>query len=69
MKSKAYILTEIRQLLEKNRGFCEEEVDEWVTENEKMTVCQLLELKQELSKGKEYRDVSCMRWFREEEQE
>jgi hypothetical protein len=69
MKSKAYILTEIRQLLEKNRGFCEEEIDEWVTENEKMTVCQLLELKQELSKGKEYRDVSCMRWFREEEQE
>jgi hypothetical protein len=69
MKSKAYILTEIRQLLEKNRGFCEEEADEWVTENEKMTVCQLLELKQELSKGKEYRDVSCMRWFREEEQE
>lgn len=69
MKSKAYILTEIRQLLNKNRGFCEEEIDEWVTENEKMTVCQLLELKQELSKGKEYRDVSCMRWFREEEQE
>jgi hypothetical protein len=69
MKSKAYILTEIRQLLKKNRGFCEEEIDEWVTENEKMTVCQLLELKQELSKGKEYRDVSCMRWFREEEQE
>lgn len=69
MKSKAYILTEIRQLLKKNRGFCEQEIDEWVTENEKMTVCQLLELKQELSKGKEYRDVSCMRWFREEEQE
>ena len=69
MKSKAYILTEIRQLLKNNRGFCEEEIDEWVTENEKMTVCQLLELKQELSKGKEYRDVSCMRWVREEEQE
>jgi hypothetical protein len=31
-------------------------------------VCQLLELKNDLSKGKEYRDVSCMSWFREEEQ-
>mgnify|MGYP000614371468 CR=1 FL=1 len=29
---------------------------------------QLLELKNDLSKGKEYRDVSCMSWFREEEQ-
>jgi hypothetical protein len=34
-----------------------------------MSVCQLLELKKELSNGKEYRDVSCMSsWFREEEQ-
>jgi hypothetical protein len=67
MKSKVYIISEIRQLLEKNRGFCEEEIDEWVKENEEMSVCELLELKNELAKGKEYRDVSCMTWFREEE--
>ena len=45
MKSKVYIISEIRQLLEKNRGFCEEEIEQWVIDNEKLTVCQLLELK------------------------
>ena len=68
MKSKVYIISEIRKLLEQNRGFCEEEIEQWVIDNEKLTVCQLLELKTDLSKGKEYRDVSCMSWFREEEQ-
>ena len=65
MKSKAYILMQIGQLLEKNRGYCEEEVSEWVKENETKTVYKLLTIKKELSQGKEYRDVSCMRWFRD----
>jgi hypothetical protein len=65
MKSKAYILMQIGQLLEKNRGYCEEEVSEWVKENETKTVYELLTIKKELSQGKEYRDVSCMRWFRD----
>jgi hypothetical protein len=68
MKSKVYIISEIRQLLEKNRGLCEEEIDQWVTDNDNMSVCKLLELKNELMKSKEFRDVSCMSWFREEEQ-
>jgi|TARA_R110002094_G_scaffold170122_1_gene152370 hypothetical protein len=69
MKSKVYILSEIRELLKNNRGFCPEEIEVWVVDNEDMSVCQLLELKKELSNGKEYRDVSCMSsWFREEEQ-
>jgi hypothetical protein len=68
MKSKVYIISEIRKLLEQNRGLCEEEIEQWVIDNDKLTVCQLLELKNDLSKGKEYRDVSCMSWFREEEQ-
>jgi|TARA_Y100000389_G_scaffold201214_1_gene243328 hypothetical protein len=65
MKSKAYILRQIGELLEKNRGLCEEEVEEWVEENKIKTVYELLIIKKELSQGKEYRDVSCMRWFRE----
>ena len=68
MKSKVYILSEIRKLLEKNRGFCEEEIEQWVADNGDMTICKLLEFKSELMKGKQYRDVSCMSWFREEEQ-
>lgn len=65
MKSKAYILMQIGQLLEKNRGYCEEEVTTWVKENETKTVYELLTIKKELSQGKEYPDVSCMRWFRD----
>jgi hypothetical protein len=65
MKSKAYILRQISELLEKNRGLCEEEITQWVEENESKTVYELLTIKKELSQGKEYQDVSCMRWFRE----
>jgi hypothetical protein len=68
MKSKAYILMQIGELLMKNRGLCEEEVEEWIKENEKKTVYELLTVKKELSQSREYQDVSCMRWFREEEQ-
>ncbi|AFC34988.1 hypothetical protein OtV6_080 [Ostreococcus tauri virus RT-2011] len=68
MKSKAYILMQIGELLMKNRGLCEEEAEEWIKENEKKTVYELLTVKKELSQGREYQDVSCMRWFREEEQ-
>jgi hypothetical protein len=65
MKSKAYILRQISELLEKNRGLCEEEIEEWIKENEEKTVYELLTIKKELSQGKEFRDVSIMRWFRE----
>lgn len=65
MKSKAYILRQISELLEKNRGLCEEEIEEWVKENEVKTVYELLTIKKELSQAKEFRDVSIMRWFRE----
>jgi len=68
MKSKAYILLQIRELLIKNRGFCDEEVDIWAKENEKKTVYELLTFKKEISQSQEYHDVSCVRWFREEDQ-
>ena len=59
---------QIGELLIKNRGLCEEEVEEWIKENEKKTVYELLTIKKDLSQSREYHDVSCMRWFREEEQ-
>lgn len=65
MKSKAYILRQISELLEKNRGLCDEEIEVWIKENGEKTVYELLTIKKELSQGKEFRDVSCMRWFRE----
>ena len=66
MKSKAYILMQIGELLEKNRGLCPEEVDDWVKENGGKTVYELLVIKKELAESpKEYPDVSCTRWFRD----
>ncbi len=56
---------QIGELLEKNRGLCEEEIEEWKENNKDMTVYELLTFKKQLSQGKEFPDVSCMRWFRE----
>lgn len=68
MKSKACILFQIGELLRKNRGLCDVEVDEWIKENEEKTVYELLVIKKQFSETKEYRDMSCTRWFREDEQ-
>jgi hypothetical protein len=65
MKSKAYILMQIEELLAKNRGLCDEEIAEWKDQNKDMTVYELLTFKKQLSQTREYPDVSCMRWFRE----
>jgi hypothetical protein len=65
MKSKAFILRQIGDLLDKNRGLCDEEIEEWFKENENKTVYELLTIKKELSQSKEFPDVSTMRWFRE----
>ena len=67
MKSKAFILRQIGELLEKNRGMCEQEVKEWMVQNEEKTVYELLTFKKEISQTKEYPDVSCMKWFRDDE--
>ena len=65
MKSKAFILIQIEELLKSNRGLCEQEINEWLEENRDKTVYELLTIKKELSETQEYQDVSCMRWFRE----
>jgi|TARA_B110000977_G_scaffold168247_1_gene217331 hypothetical protein len=66
MKSKAFILQQITELLDKNRGFCEEEIVKWKDENDTKTVYELLVIKKELSEKIEFQDVSIMKWFREE---
>jgi len=65
MKSKAYIMMQIKELLEKNRGLCDQEIEVWLKEKEDKTVYELLTIKKELSETQEFQDVSCMRWFRE----
>ena len=68
MKSKSYILMQIGELLEKNRGLCPQEVDEWKEENKEKTVYELLTIKKNLTESpREFRDISVMRWFREED--
>ena len=46
---------------------CEQEVKEWMAQNEEKTVYELLTFKKEISQTKEYPDVSCMKWFRDDE--
>ena len=65
MKSKAYILIQIRELLRTNRGICDEEIEEWIQENEGKTVYELLIVKKHLSETMEFPDVSCMLRYRE----
>jgi hypothetical protein len=64
MKSKAYVLHQISTLLRRNRGFCDEEIEAWFSENETKTVYELLTFKKELEGTQVYRDVSCFKWFR-----
>mgnify|MGYP000386003360 CR=1 FL=1 len=65
MKSKAYILMQIKTLLDTNRGLCEDEIDQWIDENKEKTVYELLTIKKHLSETMEYPDVSCMARYRD----
>ncbi len=67
MKSKAYVLHQIKTLLKRNRGLCDQEIESWSVDNESMTVYELLTFKKELEQTRVYPDVSCIHWFREEE--
>jgi|TARA_A200000159_G_C7337395_1_gene345674 hypothetical protein len=58
MKSKAYILREIRELLIDNRGYSEDDAKEKADELAPRTVYELLTLKKELATDKEFEDVS-----------
>jgi hypothetical protein len=65
MKSKAYILMQIKELLKTNRGLGDDEIEDWVTENGEKTVYELLTVKKHLAETMEFPDVSCMARYRE----
>lgn len=58
MKSKAYILRQIKDLLIDNRANSEEEADEKIEELKKHTVYELLVLRKELASSVELPDLS-----------
>ena len=68
MKSKAYVLMQIKELLDTNMGLCEEEIEQWMEDHKEKTVCELLVIKKELAEKKIFQDISCMNWFRENDQ-
>ena len=68
MKSKAFILHQIGELLDKNRGMCEDEIALWKEDNKDKTVYELLVIKKDLAEKKVYQDVSFMKWFRDDDQ-
>ena len=68
MKSKAFILHQIGELLDKNRGKSEDEIVQWKEDNKDKTVYELLVIKKDLAEKKVYQDVSFMKWFRDDDQ-
>ena len=68
MKYKAFILHQIGELLDKNRGMCEDEIVQWKEDNKDKTVYELLVIKKDLAEKKVYQDVSFMKWFRDDDQ-
>ena len=68
MKSKAFILHQIGELLDKNRGMCEDEIVQWKEDNKDKTVYELLVIKKDLAEKKVYQDVSFLKWFRDDDQ-
>lgn len=52
MKSKAFILHQIGELLDKNRGMCEDEIVQWKEDNKDKTVYELLVIKKDLAEKK-----------------
>ena len=65
MKSKKYILMQIRDLMIKKFDSSEEDADAYVDQVQTKTVYELLVLKKELTqKEVELPDVSTRQWFR-----
>jgi len=62
MKSKTYILKQIKDLLIDNKAYSEHRADQYVEAVKDKTVYELLVIKKNLSEDqKEHMDVSCMR--------
>lgn len=62
MKSKTYILKQIRDLLIDNKAYTERRAEQYVESVKDQTVYELLVIKKNLSEDqKEHADVSCMR--------
>ena len=62
MKSKTYILKQIKDLLVDNKAYSERRADQYVESVKDKTVYELLVIKKNLGEDvKEHADVSCMR--------
>lgn len=59
---------QIGELLKTHRGMNEDDIEEEMNTYQSKKVYELLVIKNELAKYKEFPDVSCMKWFRDDEQ-
>jgi len=69
MKSKNYILMQLKNILMDRKEYTEEKASAWVEDHKDKTVYELLVLKKEMSAvQEEFRDVSCRSsiWHEEE---
>ena len=61
MKSKAFILMEIRELLVNNVGLDYAQVESAIQDLEKKTIFELLTIKKDIKMDNEYADVTILR--------
>ena len=68
MKSKSYILMQIKDILMTKKSYTNDEADTYIEGVQEKTVYELLVLKKELSESdEEYLDISCRRSIWHEE--
>ena len=58
----------IGELLASHRGMDKDEIEQELEKYKEKKVYELMVIKDELGKYKEFPDVSCMKWFRGDEQ-
>jgi hypothetical protein len=66
MKSKNYILMQIKELYTDKLGWYEYQADGEIEKIKDKTVYELLVIKKQLAESKDGPDMRCLHWFRDE---
>ena len=66
MKSKAYILMQIKDIYVNKFGYYPYQADVEVDKIKERTVYELLTIKKELTEREDEQDMTCLHWFRDE---
>tara|TARA_B100000287_G_scaffold117133_1_gene109056 strand:+ start:3297 stop:3515 length:219 start_codon:yes stop_codon:yes gene_type:complete len=66
MKSKSYILMQIKDIYINKYGYYPYQAEQEVDKIKERTVYELLTIKKELTEKEHYQDMTCLHWFRDD---